>query len=51
VRVEPQLPALWLLARRCCGQDAADVVQEALLKSWTTRQTYDEERGSHPKYC
>ncbi|MDP3712448.1 MAG: sigma-70 family RNA polymerase sigma factor [Mycobacteriales bacterium] len=43
--VEPHLPALWLLARRCCGQDAADVVQEALLKACTTRETYDEDRG------
>lgn len=44
--VEPHLPALWVLARRCCGQDAADVVQDALLQAWRTRESYDESRGS-----
>ncbi|HET7387808.1 MAG TPA: RNA polymerase sigma factor [Nocardioidaceae bacterium] len=45
--VEPHLPALARLAGRLVDPaDRDDVVQEALLRAWQKRTTYDESRGS-----
>ncbi|MCA1711592.1 MAG: sigma-70 family RNA polymerase sigma factor [Actinobacteria bacterium] len=45
-RVREHLPAMWALAWRLVGPDAADVHQEALLQAWRTADRYDEKRGS-----
>ncbi len=45
--VRPSLRPMDLLARRLSSDaDAEDVVQEALLRAWRKRHTYDQERGS-----
>jgi DNA-directed RNA polymerase specialized sigma24 family protein len=45
--VTPHLPALRALADRQVGTAAgADVVQEALLRAWRRRSTFDPERGT-----
>jgi RNA polymerase sigma factor (sigma-70 family) len=44
--VRPHLPALHRYAARLVGPaDADDVVQEALVRTWRRRSTYDERRG------
>lgn len=45
-RVREHLPAMWSLAWRLAGDDAADVQQEALLQAWRTGTSYDPSRGS-----
>lgn len=45
-QVREHLPAMWALAWRLAGPDAADVHQEALLQAWRTAASYDAERGS-----
>ncbi|MDX6200467.1 MAG: hypothetical protein QOJ79_3618 [Actinomycetota bacterium] len=37
---------MWALARRLCGDEALDVVQEASEQAWRTRNTFDASRGS-----
>lgn len=45
--VSPHLPAMWRLAARLVAMDDADdVVQDALLRAWKRRSTYDPTRGS-----
>src|SRR5689334_22235968 len=43
----PHLPVLHRYAARLVGpSDADDVVQEALVRAWRRRSTYDERRGA-----
>jgi RNA polymerase sigma-70 factor (ECF subfamily) len=45
--VRPHLLPMTRLARRLAGDAAADdVVQEALVRAWRRRETYDESRGA-----
>ena len=45
--VEPHLPAMARLAARLVpGADRDDVVQDALVRAWRRRATYDEARGA-----
>ncbi len=45
--VEPHLPAMTRLAGRLVpAADRDDVVQEALVRAWRRRSTYDEARGA-----
>lgn len=45
--ITPHLPAMAALAARLAPQaDRDDVVQEALVRAWRRRSTYDEERGT-----
>lgn len=46
--LDAQRPAMWALAWRLAGADAAaeDVVQDALLQVWRTRDSSDPTRGS-----
>lgn len=43
---EPHLPKMLHLARRLAGQNAEDVVQEALARAWAKRHQYDPARGT-----
>jgi RNA polymerase sigma-70 factor (ECF subfamily) len=45
--VQPHLPAMTRLAARLVSRsDAEDVVQEALVRAWRRRSTYEAARGS-----
>ena len=43
---EQYLPKMLNLARRLAGQNAEDVVQDALARAWTKRHQFDPARGS-----
>lgn len=44
--VNSHLTSMLRLARRLAGQDAEDVVQDALARAWAKRRQYDPARGS-----
>lgn len=50
VWVHPHLPLMRGLARRLVGDDAEDVVQEALVRAWRRWHLFDEGRGSAPAW-
>jgi RNA polymerase sigma factor (sigma-70 family) len=44
--VEPHLTRMLRLARRLGGENAEDIVQDALARAWAKRRQYDPARGS-----
>jgi RNA polymerase sigma-70 factor (ECF subfamily) len=44
--VRPHWAAMARLARRMCGPDWEDVLQDALALAWRTRERFDAERGT-----